>query len=458
VLYNIEAEEGILGYLFNKLGLEEKKLQILSILTQNHFYHEKLGLIFKAIFLYRIFDKIVLWDKVGSISTFNKEVDWEDINALDEFVTDVEADAYVQILIDKTQKRSVYYFAKHLQEEILKGSDQFQLALDAQKILMSMATKTEVETNQDLLEKVLNETSRDIIKLGYKKIDEYIGGLTRGMILTIGGDSGHMKTTLALDMSLRMAEANPGLKIGIFSKEMTSETMMKKLISRVCGIPTNLIFSQQYDKNKIKEQMLELKAFRENQIRIIKPDAFTGVHDIAKIQMTHKFDIWFLDFVQLLEFSRDSTGSSDYNVQIGQNMRSLQALALGTKTVGIVLSQVKKGVEYREIKKPTISDLEWSGLIKQLSAYILFSYYPGKYYGWQKLPDDHYYILGEKTRFARTFIYPMEVSPEVGVFREVDEVKRKIMNDKLLNVLNKVKEGGSNERYFNGGQAPSLYG
>lgn len=255
------------------------------------------------------------------------------------------------------------------------------------------------------------------------------------MIISIAGDSGHMKTTLALDQSFKMAELNPSLKIGIFSKEMTSESLVKKQISRICGIPMSKIFAQEYDKEYVKKKMMEVPAWRENRVRIINPNSFSGVGDIARIQMTHRFDIWFLDFIQLLEFARAANSSSDYNIQIGQNMRNLQSLALATGSVGIILSQVKKGIEYRKVKRPTISDLEWSGLIKQLSSYIFFSYYPGKYYGFDSIPDNYYYLIAEKTRFSETFVYPMEVNPQLGIFTEIeDSNERQLRVNALRNI------------------------
>lgn len=255
------------------------------------------------------------------------------------------------------------------------------------------------------------------------------------MVVVIGGDSGHMKTTLALEQSFRMADKNPTAKIGIFSKEMTSESLIKKQISRICGIPINKIFSQQYDKEEVKRRMMEVPAWRDNRIKIVNPNLFTGVADIARIQMAQRFDVWFLDFIQLLEFAKGAASSSDFNIQVGQNMRNLQSLALATKSVGIILSQVKKGIEYRESKKPTISDLEWSGLIKQLASYIFFSYYPCKYYGQGKISDDRYYLLGEKTRFSETFTYPMIVNPQLGIFTEVDSPSERT---NYVNELNKL--------------------
>lgn len=416
-MFSLEAEEKIIGYLFNPLVNKDKKLQAVQLLSPDYFMDEKFRFVFKSIKDTNIFDKIVLWQKIGKGNPVNLDI--RDLARIDEYVLQNEAESYSIIVSDLYQKRKVYEYGKLIQNSIEQGEDQFEVALKAQSMLTNIGSKFALETNQELLDRVLNEQPGDVLKTGYKVIDNFIGGYARGMIVTIAGDSGHLKTTLALDKAFRMAEANPSCKIGIFSKEMLATDLMKKQISRICGIPTNKIFSQEYDRTFVKKKMMEVDAWRENRIRIINPNSFSGVADIARIQMTYHFDIWFLDFIQLLEFAKTASNSSDYNIQIGQNMRNLQSLALATKSVGVILSQVKKGIEHRKNKKPTVSDIEWSGLIKQLSSYIFFAYYPGKYYGFDVIPEDNFFLIAEKTRFAESFLYPMRANPHLGTFEEI---------------------------------------
>ena len=435
-LFSLEAEERVLGYLLNPHISDEDKQQVMQLVESSHFADEKYQSIFNHIKSSDVFNKIVLWDKIQKSPSPTHGVDWIDIENVDELVTQKEIDAYIEILLDRSQKRRTYYFGKDIQETILRGADQFEVALKAQALLSGLGSKVTLDTNESLLERVLNEEKGVVLSSGYQVIDNFVGGYARGMIITIAGDSGHLKTTLALDKAFRMAENNPKLKVGIFSKEMLATDLMKKQISRICGIPTALIFSQQYDKEYVRKKMMEVDAWREDRIKIINPNSFSGVSDIARIQMTHRFDVWFLDFIQLLEFAKAATNSSDYNIQIGQNMRNLQSLALATKSVGIVLSQVKKGIEHRKIRKPTVSDIEWSGLIKQLSSYIFFAYYPGKYYGFDVIPDDHFYLIAEKTRFAETFVYPMIVDAKLGRFKELlSPAERESMVHKLKSVV-----------------------
>jgi len=435
-LFSWEAEEATLGYLLNNHIDKDKKVQLLQILDDTYYTNDKFSYIFSQIKRLGPVDKIVLWDKI-SHSAPGLKLDWVDIEQIDDFITDEQIDAYVSILMDRYQKRRLYNFGKDVQDAMVAGKDQFEVALKAQGLLTQLSSRASLETNQELLDRVLNEQPGDVLSSGYQQIDAFIGGYARGMIIAIAGDSGHLKTTLALDKAFRMAERNPKIKVGIFSKEMLATDLMKKQIARICGIPTSLIFSQRYDKDFVRNKMMEIEAWRNNRIRIINPNSFSGVSDIARIQMTHRFDVWFLDFIQLLEFAKVANNSSDYNIQIGQNMRNLQSLALATKSVGIVLSQVKKGIEHRRIMKPTISDIEWSGLIKQLSSYIFFSYYPGKYYGFNAIPEDHYYLVAEKTRFAESFIYPMKVNPALGTFEELPQAEDR---EKMTALLRQITD------------------
>lgn len=436
-LYNKEAESYVLGFILSddeshiKMWSDEVE-RIVQLLSPDHFGDREYKIIFDIIKRDRIRDKILLFDKILSDGR-RKEVEASTISELPvNVVPYISLKSYVDIVVDRFQKRQMYNFGQEIQQSMLDGNNQFEVALKAQALLSSMASKhTKIASNEELLNEVLSEESGDVLSSGYKLIDKFIGGYSRGMLITVAGDSGHLKTTLALDKAFKMAELNPTAKIGIFSKEMLATDLMKKQISRICGIPISKIFGQDYDKEFVKKKMMEIDAWREDRIKIINPNSFTGVNDIAKIQLAYNFDIWFLDFIQLLEFGKSVSNSSDYNVQIGQNMRNLQSLALATKSIGIILSQVKKGIEFRNVKKPTISDIEWSGLIKQLSSYIFFSYYPGKYYGFNVLPENYYYLMAEKTRFAENFIYPMEVDPSLGTFTELEspDLRMKRVNE-----------------------------
>lgn len=427
ILYSFEAEEAVIGYFFNTFIPEEQRNRML-MLNHSLFYSDKYRNIFSALKFFRKLDKIVLWEKIKSDNIKNetfRNLDWLDLQELSDTTTEEEMESYRKVLLDKYQKRIVYFQANDIVDDIISGKDQLIVAMNAALNFADISTNSHIKTNQELLESVLNQKDDYVIDTGYDAINKFIGGFTRGNVQILAGDSGHLKTTLALDQAIRIATRNPTFKVGVFSKEMLSEELIQKWMSRELQLPMSKIIRKEYDPQVVKQIMNNLEIFKNNRIKFISPDSFRGVSDIVKMQMAERFDVWYLDYLQLLEFAKVAGSGSDYNVQVAENMKALKQLSVASRSCGILLSQVKKGVELRSIKKPSISDIEWSGLIKQLAQYIFFSYYPCKYY-----PGDfelnRYYILGEKTRFASLFTYPLDANPEFGIFREITSHEERV--------------------------------
>lgn len=430
---NIDAEESVLGFLLDSDIEEATKQSIAHSLSPAHFTEQRKN-IFRLIQQTQIFDRILLAEKVKEYPKLKLSV--ADIGTIPIFYSAPSIiNSFIDILRLYKDKRLLIDQLQISMTEIINGNDIYATSLALQTNLLSFKKEKTILSNQDLLEQVLAEDpTTTTLKTGYESLDKALA-INRGSISTIAGDSGQLKTTFALDLAFRMARANPNSKIGIFSKEMLATDLLKKEISKHCKIPIEEVMTKKYDVKKVREKMMSIPEFRDNRIQIIAPSSFNGVNDIAKIQLQENYDVWFLDFIQLLEFSKAASDASDYNIQIGQNVRHLLSLSLLTKSAGFLLSQLKKGVDLRRIKKPQVSDIEWSGVIKQLSTYIFFSYYPIKYYESSKLTERDYYLISGKTRFAAPFTMPLDVDPVYGIFTELSQEEKIKRVTKLHNVI-----------------------
>ena len=72
------------------------------------------------------------------------------------------------------------------------------------------------------------ETSNNIIQFGYAPLDSSSRGMTRKEITILGGRPGHGKTTLMVNVISSLIKQ--GRKVMVFSREMSKEELMKKLI------------------------------------------------------------------------------------------------------------------------------------------------------------------------------------------------------------------------------------
>lgn len=438
ILINWEAEKATLGFLLNPYVEQKAKDKFLVLLYGELYSNSKYLKVAQYLKTFRLFDPILLSNKLSELKVM--EVDYLDIKDIsEEMVSEEDAYSYLKILEDKCGKRRVYGIGKDIIDKVLSGENQYEISLEASQELTRISSDSNIRDNATILDEALNSSYKNLIKSGYFLLDETTGGFTVGNVITIGGESGHMKTTIAIDMAFRMLEADKDVRIGIFSKEMLSEELMKKIISRQCQISMTNILNNRYDKDKVRKEIMNFEPIRNNRIKIIDPKNFHGANDIAKIQFAERFNVWFLDFIQLLDSK--SSGSSDFNIEVMNNMKHLKNLSVTTESLGVVLSQIKKGVELRLKKVPTINDLEWSGVIKQLSSYVFLSYYPVKYFknipvmGVGEIPDNLYYLLGEKTRFSEGMVFPMQVNPSFGTFSEILDLHQVARWQRAINLM-----------------------
>jgi len=74
------------------------------------------------------------------------------------------------------------------------------------------------------------ETAGDSFTTGFPSVDKWLGGgVRRGDLVVVGGDVGSGKSSLALAMALRMAQA--GTSTSFMTHEMSSERVMERALA-----------------------------------------------------------------------------------------------------------------------------------------------------------------------------------------------------------------------------------
>jgi replicative DNA helicase len=80
----------------------------------------------------------------------------------------------------------------------------------------------------------------------------------------------------------------------------------------------------------------------------------------------------FIDYLQIMD-RPDAKGRNEASV-IGEMTKGLKQLAREAETCVVLLSQINRGVESRDDKRPQLSDLRESGAIEQDANAVLFPY------------------------------------------------------------------------------------
>jgi replicative DNA helicase len=211
------------------------------------------------------------------------------------------------------------------------------------------------------------------ISTGFKMLDDMTSGLNAGDLIIIAGRPSMGKTTLAVNIA-ENAALGAGKSAAIFSMEMSSESLTLRMISSLGRINQGHLRSgrlSEEDWPRIDSAMTQLGAAK---IYVDETPALTPTEVRARARRLKRergLDLIVVDYLQLMQVPGTKENRA---TEISEISRSLKALAKELKVPVIALSQLNRGVEQRENKKPVMSDLRESGAIEQDADVILLIY------------------------------------------------------------------------------------
>ena len=210
---------------------------------------------------------------------------------------------------------------------------------------------------------------------GFTEFDKLTGGLRGGDLIIVAGRPSMGKTTLAVNMA-EYAAVNPNTRaaVAIFSMEMPSEQVITRMLSSIGGVPLqNLRSGRISDDDWVRitsatSQLSEAKIFID-ETPALSPTELRA--RARRIKREHGLDLIVVDYLQLMQVPGNKENRA---TEIGEISRGLKVLAKELTCPVIALSQLNRGVEQRENKKPVMSDLRESGSIEQDADMILLIY------------------------------------------------------------------------------------
>ena len=274
-----------------------------------------------------------------------------------------------------------------------------------------------------------------LLKTGIEVIDKS-GGWRRGNIVQITGDSGTMKTTCSLWICIKILMANPDATVLYFEKEMPAEDVYNKITSHIIQMPLEDMDGMiKNGTGDVLSKMIEDKFGSPvynsllDRLHVVSNDEFNTGKDVVAIVKAFKPTVWVLDYLTAL--SDDEPGESSYDNMVYM-MNGLKDITNRTKSIGIILSQLKSGwVNQKMVPIPTKADIEWGFKANQYSAYLYTTFMPTLYT--ELMPSNYFFLLPLKVRYGKHYTISLLAKPEFNDFKEPTAELRENMINQLKN-------------------------
>ncbi|MEN1991008.1 DnaB helicase C-terminal domain-containing protein [Staphylococcus hominis] len=293
----------------------------------------------------------------------------DQMNILNEYILN-QARSETNIFQSSPSKENFKYLIEQLKE------------LDTLTIEKDNPTDTFLTS---VMENILSDKPKTFITTNFKRLDEKIHGFEEGQLNVLAGRPSTGKTALALNIVWNLAKE--GYPTTFFSLETGGNNIVERLTSAISNVPLYKIKkSDGLSDDEVDRVMAAINSIKQHSHFRIEDHAQITPQDVREIAMrqSDKPHVICIDYLQLM---KSDLPQKDRRLEVEKISRDLKIIAKETGCLIIALSQLSRGVESRQDKRPMMSDLREAGGIEQ-DANMIFMLYRDDYYNRELADDD----------------------------------------------------------------------
>ena len=279
-------------------------------------------------------------------------------------------------VLEEYKKRAINDITKDFQKSSMTEKDRLYMQDEIRKVEELNIRTVNTLKNQliEFVDNFLSDDPKTFIKTGLENVDRQIIGFEPTQLIILGARPGAGKTAIALNMMYNIARN--GYPVTFFSLETTDQKILERLISSTSNVPSLKIVQKtditDTEANRVMKSVDTINGFHETGFEIVDKGYVTQ-QDVRQATMKQydKPHVVFIDYLQLLNSDKPQ---QERRLEVDKISRDLKLIAKENNCVIIALSQLSRGVESRQDKRPMLSDLRESGGIEQDANMVLFLY------------------------------------------------------------------------------------
>ncbi|AWS24011.1 replicative DNA helicase [Streptococcus pyogenes] len=382
------AEQSVLGSIFIS---PDKLIAVREFISPDDFYKYAHKIIFRA--MITLSDRNDAIDATTIRTILDDQDDLQSIGGLSYIVelvnsvpTSANAEYYAKIVAEKAMLRDIIarltesvnlaYDEILKPEEVIAGVERALIELNEHSNRSGFRKISDVlKVNYEALEARSKQTSNVTgLPTGFRDLDKITTGLHPDQLVILAARPAVGKTAFVLNIA-----QNVGTKqkktVAIFSLEMGAESLVDRMLAAEGMVDSHSLRTGQLTDQDWNNVTIAQGALAEAPIYI---DDTPGIK-ITEIRARSRklsqeveggLGLIVIDYLQLI------TGTKPENRQqeVSDISRQLKILAKELKVPVIALSQLSRGVEQRQDKRPVLSDIRESGSIEQDADIVAFLY------------------------------------------------------------------------------------
>ena len=319
---------------------------------------------------------------------------------------------YLEIVKEKWQLRQLVKMCAEVTGQIYEFEGKVDELMGSVEKQILEVTGPAVQAKERHIKEVLQEVINDLenyhkgkvqlqgLPTGFNYLDKVIGGIGNDYYMVLAGRPGSGKTTLALDVINYLTseykwwrdtgekyetgepkmEEKTGIPVGIFSLEMSSKSLGKRLLFSMARVSAGK-FKQGFMSNGDFQNLIRAtpKLSAANIYLDEEPSQTIGKIRAKAQRMARQYGIklFVLDYLQLV-LPDNRSSRTDRVQELADISATIVYLKKKLNIPWLVLAQMNRNIETSErVRVPVLSDLKDCGCIEQDADVVQFLHKPG---------------------------------------------------------------------------------
>ena len=439
------AEQSVLGSVFIS---PEKLIAVREYIDPEDFYKYAHRVIFKA--MISLSDQNDAIDATTVRAILDNQGDLQNIGGISYLVelvnsvpTSANAEYYAKIVAEKAMLRRIIsrlteavnqaYEGAINSEDIISGAEKALIDINERSNRSGFRKISDVlAVNYENLE-VRSQQTTDVTGLAtcFRDLDKITTGLHPDQLIILAARPAVGKTAFVLNIA-----QNVGTKmnrpVAIFSLEMGAESLVDRMLASEGMVDAHNLRTGQLTEQDWQNITLAQGTLADAPIYI---DDTPGIKVTEIRARARKLDqeleeglgLIVIDYLQLITGTRPENRQQE----VSDISRQLKILAKELGVPVIALSQLSRGVEQRQDKRPVLSDIRESGSIEQDADIVAFLYREDYYdrgdkdEGQEQLVDNTIEVILEKNRAGARGTVKLMFQKEYNKFSSIAQFEER---------------------------------